>query len=158
MNNPAGRSNRWYPHVTVACVAEKQGKFLMVKESCQGKSVINQPAGHIEQGETLLQAVTRETKEETGWDFEPHSICGVYLFVAGNGETYLRFAFLGELIHQDSQHTLDPAIDEVVWMSKNELEYNKTQLRNDVVLKCIEDYQSGNILPLSIVQTLKLTL
>ena len=147
MNESGGDNSRWYPHVTVASIAMKDGKFLMVRERYRGNSVYNQPAGHLEAGETLTQAVIRETLEETGWEFSPQYICGIYQFVAKNGETYLRFTFAGELIRLVENAELDPAIEEVVWMDEADLQEQKMNLRTDVVLKCIADYKSGNRLP-----------
>ena len=147
--------SRWFPHVTVASIAQKDGKYLLVKERHQGKSVLNQPAGHLEKGESLEQAVIRETLEETGWHFKPTRIIGIYQFVAGNGHTYLRFTFSGELIEQQKDYQLDPAIEEVQWLDREELETTELQLRSDVVLKCIADFESGNALPPDTVQQLK---
>jgi len=127
----------------------------MVKEVCHGVSVFNQPAGHVEAGETLIEAVKRETSEETGWRFEPIHISGIYQFIAPNGETYLRFTFFGELIGEEHRNSLDPAIEEVVWMDRLSLQRNKHKLRSQAVLKCIEDHEAGHKIPLGIVQQLK---
>ncbi len=147
---------RWHPHVTVACIAKRDGKYLMVRERYRGDSVINQPAGHVEQGESLIEAVKRETLEETGWEFEPNYLSGIYQFVAGNGKTYMRFTFSGELIALNENYSLDPAIEQVVWLDRSTLENNSEHLRSQVVLKCIADFENGNRLPLNCVQQLDL--
>lgn len=146
---------RWFPHVTVACIAVRDGKYLMVRETDQGVSVLNQPAGHVEQGESLESAVIRETLEETGWEFEPCYLSGIYHFVAANGETYIRFTFFGELVRHRPGVKLDPAIEGIEWIARSELQNGELNLRNDVVVKCICDYEAGNRLPPNSVQQLK---
>ncbi len=148
-------AERWYPHVTVACIAKRQGQYLMVRERSRQGSVINQPAGHVEQGESLIDAVIRETLEETGWAFQPKYISGIYQFVTGNAETYMRFTFFGELIARHENYALDPTIEEVIWLSLPALENNLKHLRSQVVLKCIADFERGNKLPLNCVQQLQ---
>ncbi len=128
----------------------------MVRECYRGGSVINQPAGHVEQEESLIEAVIRETLEETGWEFEPNYLSGIYQFVAGNDETYMRFTFYGELIALNKNYSLDPAIEEVMWLDRSTLENNSEHLRSQVVLKCITDFENGNRLPLNCVQQLDL--
>ena len=102
---------RWYPHVTVASIARQGDRYLMVRETYRGNTVINQPAGHIEKGESFEQAVIRETLEETGWEFFPQYVSGIYHFIAGNGETYLRLTYVGDVGRQLTTE-LDPTIDE----------------------------------------------
>ncbi|MCY3767859.1 MAG: NUDIX hydrolase [Gammaproteobacteria bacterium] len=149
-----GANDRWYPHVTVASLATRDGKYLLVQESYNGKSVLNQPAGHVEKGETLLQAVVRETLEETGWNFVPAFLCGIYQFVAANHETYIRFTYAGELASKCEGRALDPVIENVLWLDRAALENRSGQLRSPVVLKCISDFENGNRLPLQCVQQL----
>ena len=147
MTQAAGANERWYPHVTVASIAKRDGKYLMVRERHQGNCVINQPAGHLERHETLEQAVVRETLEETGWEFEPHYVSGIYQFIASDGETYLRFAYCGELGTYIADADLDPVIEEVVWLDRDALEQQAVSLRSEVVLRCIYDFESGTRLP-----------
>ena len=146
-------SSRWHPHVTVAAVARLDGKYLMVRENHRGNSVINQPAGHVEEGESLEQAVVRETLEETGWRFRPDHIIGVYHFVAANGETYVRFAFGGDLLSHD-RIDLDPAIEEVLWLDRQGVGNSGYNLRNQVVICCIDDFEAGQKVPRGIVKCL----
>ena len=143
MDNHCEISWRWSPHVTVASIAMRDGKYLMVKEFNQGQIVINQPAGHLEKDETLERAVIRETREETGWDFEPECMIGIYYFEAENGESYLRFTFQGRLTGHRTNEKLDPAIEEVVWLNRESLEQVVETLRSDIVLQCINDFESG---------------
>ena len=147
-------NGRWYPHVTVASIAEQDGKYLVVRESHRGSSVLNQPAGHVEKGESLEEAVRRETLEETGWEFEPKFISGIYQFTAPNGVTYIRFAFSGDAVRHCAGEPLDPAIEEVLWLDRETLASQETELRSQVVLKCIDDLEKGNFLPLQCVAKL----
>lgn len=154
-NGSRQKDDRWFPHVTVASIINKDGKYLMVRENGGSGAVINQPAGHVEQGESLVEAVIRETREETGWQVEPEYICGIYQFVAGNGETYVRFTFSCKLVAQHQNLALDPAIEEVLWLDRAALESNRENLRSQVVLKCITDFEMGNQLPLDCIQQLE---
>jgi 8-oxo-dGTP pyrophosphatase MutT (NUDIX family) len=147
MTLATGTNGGWHPHVTVASIARRDGKYLMVMERHQGKCVINQPAGHLERGESLEQAVVRETMEETGWEFTPLYLSGIYQFEASNGETYLRFTFSGELKECREDAELDPAIEEVLWLDREMLELKSDTLRSKVVLECINDFESGTRLP-----------
>ena len=155
MNSIAGSKDRWYPHLTVASIAIKDGKYLLVRESSNGKTVINQPAGHVEKGESMIEAVIRETLEESGWHFEPKYISGIYQFIPENGETYLRFTYYGDISKSEAALRLDPVIEEVIWMSKKEMLEMKHKMRSQAVLQCITDFESGNRLPLDVVQQLE---
>ena len=141
---------QWNPHVTVAAIAVKDGKYLLVQENIGGETVFNQPAGHVEQGETLEQAVIRETLEETGWGYEPIHLSGIYQYIAPNGETYFRFTFFGKLTHYDAEAPLDSAIEQVVWMDRSEMAQH-TSLRSQSVLRCVQDHENGQHYPLDIV-------
>lgn len=141
---------RWSPHVTVAAIAVLDGKYLLVQETIDGKTVINQPAGHVEKGEALEQAVIRETAEETGWGFEPIHISGIYQYVAANGETYFRFTFFGELTHHNARASIDPVIEKIVWMDRAGMSESRL-LRSQSVLRCVEDHECGQRYPLNTV-------
>lgn len=146
------QNGRWYPHVTVASIVEQDGRYLMVKETHRGNSVINQPAGHIEKGESLEDAVRRETLEETGWEIEPKFISGIYQFTAANGVTYIRFTFSGKVVRHRPDAALDPAIEDVLWLDRESLVSQRNHLRSQVVLKCIDDFENGKHLPLQCIE------
>lgn len=143
--------NYWAPHVTVAAIIEKEGKFLLVEETIKNKKVINQPAGHLDPNESLVEAVIRETLEETRWEFKPGYLSGLYRWKHENDETYLRFCFVGSLVKEHLDKTLDTEIDEVIWLTLDEIKQHP-RLRSPLVLKGIEDYKSGINIPLSFIQ------
>lgn len=146
----------WQPDVTVAAICEKNGRFLMVEERAKSTQqiVFNQPAGHLEDNETIIQGVIRETLEETCRHFQPESLLGLYrMRNPQTGKTYIRYAFCGEISEVDQTAELDPDIIRTHWMSHQELQQNK-QLRSDVVLQCIDDYLSGVRFPLDILKEL----
>lgn len=131
---------RFLPHVTVATIVEHQSRFLMVEEKRDGRIVLNQPAGHLEAKETLLQAATRETLEETGWHVELQTVIGIYLFQAANGETYQRVCFSAKPTSHDADRPLDEGIIRARWMTLDEIVDNSAQLRSYLVADCIRDY------------------
>jgi len=135
---------RWKANVTVAAVIEKDGRFLMIEESIDGQKLINQPAGHLERNESLLNAVKREVLEETAWEFEPEKIVGIYLYPGPNTEiTFLRICFSGSSFQHYPDQKLDEGIIQVLWMSRKELEQRKENLRSPLVANCIDDYLKG---------------
>src|SRR6202161_4805857 len=111
----------WKPDVTVAAVVERGGRFLLVEERIRGRLVLNQPAGHLEDGEALLDAVVRETLEETGWQFTPEALLGVYQWRSSRGHTTLRFAFTGSVQGYDAARPLDPPIEAPPWLAREAL-------------------------------------
>ncbi len=142
----------WAPHVTVATIIERDSRYLMVYEESDGKKVYNQPAGHLDPNETLLDAAIRETLEETGWTIQLTGVVGVNLYTApSNGITYFRTTFIGEAISHDAKRPLDTGIIEAVWLSYEELLERKEQLRSPMTLQIIEDYRAGRRFPLSVV-------
>ncbi len=146
----------WTPHLTVAAVIEEAGKFLLVEEHSEGKVVLNQPAGHVEEEETILQAVVRETLEESGRPFQPEAISGVYRWRSpDNGITYLRLTFCGKHGEQDRDLELDTDIITTHWLSLDELRAHATQLRSPLVMRCFEDYLAGQRYPLTLVDELQ---
>lgn len=143
------------PHITVAAVVENAGRFLVVEEEADGRVVYNQPAGHLDDGETLLQAVVRETLEETGWHFAPQAMVGVYRWRSPvNGVTYVRVCFSGVCLKHEAGRTLDSGILRVLWLSRGELSALGNQLRSPMVLRCIDDYRAGKRYPLSLLTEL----
>jgi 8-oxo-dGTP pyrophosphatase MutT (NUDIX family) len=138
----------WKPDVTVAAVIERGAKFLLVEERIRGRVVLNQPAGHLEDGETLLSAVARETAEETAWNFTPEALVGIYLWRSQRGQTTLRFTFSGSVSDFDPKRPLDPPVLATHWLTREELERRSSQLRTSLVMRSIDDYLAGRRLSL----------
>jgi 8-oxo-dGTP pyrophosphatase MutT (NUDIX family) len=135
--------------VTVAAIVEQDGRFLMVEERSGSNLVLNQPAGHLEHGESLLAAVARETLEETAHHFEPSHVVGFYLWRSDeSGVTYLRVAFCGEAAPTADVETLDDGIVGVHWLTRAQLLSRQRQLRSPMVLRCVDDYLRGHRHPL----------
>jgi 8-oxo-dGTP pyrophosphatase MutT (NUDIX family) len=140
------------PELTVAALAQASGRFLVVEERIKGRNVFNQPAGHVEDGETLLEAVVREAREETAWCFTPQALVGIYLWRhPGSARATLRFAFTGSVRDHDARQPLDRGILRTHWLDRSELIERGPQLRSPLVLRCIDDYLSGKRLPLDTV-------
>lgn len=145
----------WKPHVTVAAILERDGRFLLVEERVKGREVINQPAGHLDDGESLVQAVVRETHEETRWRMEPTQLVGVYRRRnPGNGETFVRVCFTGRLTEEDSSARLDDGILRTLWLSRQEIAAENGRLRSPMVLRCVDDYLEGRRYPLDLITDL----
>ncbi|MFM9968481.1 MAG: NUDIX hydrolase [Burkholderiales bacterium] len=143
----------WTPHVTVAAVIERQGKFLFIEEEDEGVAVFNQPAGHWEPGETLLEASIREALEESACRFVPRHLVGIYGWKHQAADiTYLRFAFCGEIEGFEEGRALDKGILGTAWLSAQELRSQSDRLRSPLVLRCIEDYAAGKRYPLDLVE------
>lgn len=143
----------WYPHVTVATVVERRGKFLLVREMADGLEVYNQPAGHLEQNETLVEAAIRETREETGWLVEPTHLLGVSQYTSlHNGITYVRFSFVAEAIQEIPDAHLDDDIIEAVWLTREQIFERTKQLRSPLVLDDMERYRRNQRFPLKLIQ------
>src|SRR5687768_1619256 len=137
------------PDVTVAAIAEENGKFLVVEERINKRLVFNQPAGHVEIGETLLEAVTREAREETAWQFTPAALLGVYLWRnPRTGRFTLRFAFSGSVSDHDAAQPLDRGIVRTHWFSREDMVEREGRLRSPLVLRCVDDYLRGQRSPL----------
>jgi 8-oxo-dGTP pyrophosphatase MutT (NUDIX family) len=145
------------PEVTVAAVVEREGRFLVVEERISGRLVLNQPAGHLEAGETLVEAAVREAREETAWRFTPAAMIGTYLWRnPDNGRSYLRFAFSGSVDDHRPQQSLDTGIVRALWLTHDQLLAQPHRLRSPLVLRCIDDYLLGKSQPLDAVACLGL--
>ena len=145
-------SSIWTPRVTVAAVIERESRFLLVEEETEEGIVFNQPAGHLEDGESLFDAVAREVREETGWGFEPEGVVGVYRWrMPDTGRTYLRFCFHGGCSDHRPEQPLDAGILGARWLSRDELE-RESRLRSPMVLTCIDDFLAGHSYPPALIQ------
>lgn len=152
--------NRWKPNVTVAAVIERDGRYLLVEEQTSQGLRLNNPAGHLDAGETLVQACRRETLEETAHGFMPTALVGVYLYGPGSVPpadssprariTYLRFAFCGDLGEPEPGRALDQGIVRTLWMDIDEIRASRTRHRSPVLLRCIEDHIAGARYPLDL--------
>ncbi len=142
----------WQARVTVACVIENDGKFLMVEEIRDGRRVFNQPAGHLEAGESLIEAALRETLEETQWRVELQGVVGLGLYTpAGKNMTYHRTTFFGRPQAFCPESPLDADIDTVHWLTLEQIRERRPQLRSSMVLDCVERYLEGQRYPLSMI-------
>lgn len=150
-------------HLTVAAIIEKQGKFLLVEEhdltaesypddSC---TVLNQPAGHVEFNENIIDAVIRETLEETAWHFTPQFATGIYHWQHPNSDIYIRHCFAGDVTSHEQERQLDEGIVNAVWLSMEEIKQQAARHRSPLVLKCLDDYLSGQQFPLHMYQQLR---
>ncbi len=136
--------NNWIPHITVATIIEKNQKFLMVEENLHGKKLLNQPAGHLDQGETLVQAAIRETQEESGWLVKITHMIELAQWTSPNSDThFLRACFAGNAIKHFPEQQLDDGIIRALWMSRDEVKKNLHRLRSPLVLHHIDHYIAG---------------
>jgi len=148
----------WKPSVTVAAVIERDGRFLLVEEETAEGIRLNQPAGHLDPGESLLAAAARETLEETAFAFTPRQLIGIYLWRSpsppdGNEVTYLRFAFAGELGARDPGRALDHGILRALWLTGDAIAARAPEHRSPLVQRCVDDYLAGARYPLDLLFT-----
>jgi ADP-ribose pyrophosphatase YjhB (NUDIX family) len=139
----------WKPHVTVAAVIERQGRYLIVEEQTRYGLQFNQPAGHLEQGEDLITAVRREVAEETGWQFEPQFLLAVQIWRRDPGSpSFVRFCFSGEAHSHNPEQALDDGIIACHWLTRAEVA--QRPLRSPLVLKTIDEFENGSRYPLTL--------
>ncbi|MDO9519648.1 MAG: NUDIX hydrolase [Pseudohongiella sp.] len=154
----------WYPHKTVAVIVEQpcsdvseahERRFLMVEELINGQQVFNQPAGHLDPGETLSEAAVREALEETAWQVELTGFLGLYQYISPeNNECYIRSCYTAKALKHHPERALDKDITAAHWMTLDEIRAKSSQLRSPVVLRVLEDYCSGEAYPLSVIKVL----
>ena len=141
----------WTPRVTVAAIVENDGRFLLVEELADGALVLNQPAGHLEHGESLIDACRRETLEETGWQVEPDAVVGLYRRIEPTtGITTLRVCFSARALAHDPGRPLDDGIARALWLSRAELAASAGRHRTELVMRCLDDYLAGARHPLAL--------
>lgn len=141
------------PSVTVATVIERDGRFLLVEEETRAGRRLNQPAGHLESGESLPAAAAREVLEETGWTVAPVALIGVYRWEASDtGATFVRFSFAADAMSHDAARPLDAGIVRALWLTYDEVAACRADHRSPLVLRCIDDYRAGTRWPLDFVK------
>lgn len=141
----------WKPNVTVAAVLARDGKYLLVEEETEVGLAFNQPAGHLEEGEELIDAVVREALEETAYHFKPTHLIGIYNWKHPSKDiTYLRFAFGGELRGYEAERKLDAGIVAARWLSYEEVQATQARHRSPLILRCIDDLRAGKQYPLDL--------
>jgi NADH pyrophosphatase NudC (nudix superfamily) len=144
----------WKPHVTVAAIIENQQRFLLVEEQVSSGLAFNQPAGHLEEGETLINAVKREVMEETAWQFEPEKIISIQLWRKNlQADSFLRVCFSGKVHSHNATQSLDDGIIQTHWLTRNEVAAKIALLRSPLVLESIDDYIKGHFHPLSLLKS-----
>ncbi|MEE9351952.1 MAG: NUDIX hydrolase [Thiotrichaceae bacterium] len=147
----------WKPRVVVAAVIEKEGKFLVVEENVDNQKVINQPSGHLEPNESIIDAVRRETLEETGWNFEPTHLVGIlHLLNPNTNRIFIRFTFTGKLLEQVPNYQIDPDIIAPRWMTYDEIKsQEKLSWRSPLVMRSLDEYRAGHRFSMDLIHTLQ---
>jgi 8-oxo-dGTP pyrophosphatase MutT (NUDIX family) len=141
----------WRPSVTVAAVIERGGRFLLVEEVSDGRHVLNQPAGHLDPGESIVDACVREAMEETGHRFRPTALVGVYRWLyAPENVTFLRFSFKGELLSSQQEGPLDREIVGLHWLTPAQIAARRAEHRSPLVQRCVDDFLAGQAYPLEL--------
>ena len=136
------------PAVTVATIVERDGRYLVVEEETRAGVRLNQPAGHLESGESILEGAARETLEETGWRVQPTELVGIYTWSASEwGGTFVRFAFAATAERHDAARPLDDGIVRALWLTYDELAARRAEHRSPLVMRCVDDYRAGRRWP-----------
>lgn len=142
----------WKPNVTVAALVERDGRFLLVEEETPDGVRLNQPAGHLDEGESLVAACAREALEETAWQVAPEALVGVYQWRRPAGDvTYLRFAFAARALSHEAGRALDHGILRALWLTPEEIAASQAQHRSPLVARCVADYLAGRRFPLDLI-------
>ena len=150
--SPVAPSAAWHPDVTVASVVARGGRLLLVVERFEGRRVLNQPAGHLDPGESLVEAAVRETLEETGWRIHVESFIGADQWYAPSGQQFLRFAFGGQALEHDPARPLDTGIERALWLAPAQLRARASEHRSPLVWQVAADWLAGRRHPLSLLQ------
>lgn len=141
----------WSPRLTVATIVEREGRFLLVEEYADGAELVyNQPAGHLDEHETLAAAAIRETLEETAWEIQIDAVVGVYYWTHPKGDTFVRTCFAGTALRHHPDQALDRGIQRALWLTRAEIAALEPRLRSPMVLRCLDDYRAGKRLPLDV--------
>lgn len=141
----------WDARLTVAAVIEWDGRFLVVEEYADGEDLVyNQPAGHLDERETLAAAAIRETLEETAWEVRIDAIVGIYYWTHPQGHTFVRTCFAGTALHHHPDQPLDHGITRALWLTRDEIAALGPKLRSPMVLRCVDDYLAGKRYPLEL--------
>lgn len=141
----------WSPRLTVATIVERDGRFLLVEEYADGDELVyNQPAGHLDEHETLAAAAIRETLEETAWEIQIDAVIGVYHWTHPKGDTFVRTCFAGTALRHYPDQALDRGIQRALWLRRAELVALEPRLRSPLVLRCLDDYLAGKRFPLDV--------
>ena len=145
----------WCPHVTVATVVPRDGRFLLVEETVRGQLVLNQPAGHLDPDETLQAAAVRETLEETGWDVELTGLLTVQQWTSvSSGDQFIRFTFAAQPLRHHPERALDDGIVRALWLGRDDIAGSAERLRSPMVLASVDDFLGGARLPLDAIRWL----
>ncbi len=145
---------RWKPNVTVAAIVERQGVYLLVEESSPRGPVLNNPAGHLERGESLMEAVVREVLEETACVFTPSHLVGIHLTRSPGSEVaYLRFAFTGSVGEPMPGRALDAGILRTLWLTPQQIEAERARHRSPLLMHCVRDHAAGRRFPLELLHS-----
>ncbi len=141
----------WDARLTVATIIERDGRFLIVEEYADGEELVyNQPAGHLDEHETLAAAAIRETLEETAWEVQVDAIIGLYYWTHPQGHTFIRTCFAGKALHHHPDQPLDHGIERALWLTRDEIAALGPKLRSPMVLRCVDDYRAGKRYPLEL--------
>lgn len=147
----------WTPHVTVAALVERDGRYLMVREHTRHGVRLNQPAGHWEANESLVNACQREVLEESGYEFTPTALLGIYVSDKEDGSvTYLRLTFIGKVGDVPIHHELDDGVIEAIWLTYDEIMEQESIHRNQIVAQCLQDFVAGKYLDLAALKDLRI--
>lgn len=145
----------WLPRLTVATIVERDNRFLLVEEYADGEELVyNQPAGHLDEHETLAAAAIRETLEETAWEVQVDAVVGLYYWTHPKGHTFVRTCFAGVALKHHPDQALDYGIQRALWLTWDEIIALGPKLRSPMVLRCLEDYRSGKRYPLDLMNYL----